>query len=162
MAQARDISLRISVDGSSAKTEINQIEQKFGELGTRLAVIERSSTALTSSLSRMGHAAAVALGGQGIIQAADAWANLESRIKLSTSSIQEAGQSMSDVFKIAQKSGQDLSTIGDLYQKISRNARQYGMDQAAVAAVTNDIANAMKLSGASAQSASAALMQFGP
>lgn len=161
MAQSPEVSIRISVDGSSVKTGISQAEQHFDGLKNHIDSIERSSAALTSSISRMGHATVAAFSIQGMAQAADAWTNLESRIKISTGSVQEAGKAIGDVFRIAQKSGQDLSSVGDIYQKLSRNARQYGMDQSAVAGVTQDIANAMKLSGASAESASAALMQFG-
>lgn len=161
MARTPEISLRISVDGSSAKTGIAQVEQHFGSLKNSIASIERSNASLTSSFARIGHAAAAAFGGAQITQAADSWANLEGRLKIATGSLQEASKAMADVYRIAQQSGQDMASVGDIYQKLSRNARQYNMDQAAVAGVTQDIANAIKLSGATAQGAQGALLQFG-
>ena len=87
MAQTGDVKIRISVDGASAKTGLNQVESGFASLRERIDSIERSSGALTASLSRMGHAAAAAFSGRELAQAADAWSTLNAQLKIDRKSV---------------------------------------------------------------------------
>lgn len=96
-----------------------------------------------------------------LAQASDAWTNLASRMALVAPTAKESAAAMSAVFDIAQKSGQSLSAIGDVYTKIARNALQYNLSAKEVATTTLAIANAVRISGGTAASTSAALLQLG-
>ncbi len=154
MASEPALKIKISADAAEANKAIKGFS---GALNT----IEKSTSSLTGSMARMGHAMAAAFSIRELAQASDSWASLQGRINLVTSSLEDAGKAMSSVFAIAQKTGTDMASIGDVYQKLSRSARQYGLDQQAVATTTEAIANAVRLSGGAASSAQAALVQFG-
>lgn len=96
-----------------------------------------------------------------LAQASDAWTNLASRMALVAPTAKDSAAAMSAVFDIAQKSGQSLSAIGDVYTKIARNALQYNLSAKEVATTTLAIANAVRISGGTAASTSAALIQLG-
>lgn len=165
MAQQNEISLRISVDGASAKTGIDQIGRQFDGLKNNIAGIERSSAALTSSISRIGAAAAafasINFGASGLMQAADAWSSINAQLKIATGSAQEGAKAYQSVLAIAQQTGQAIDDVSTVYRRFAENATALGISQRQVADITATVSQAIALSGGSAASAQAALTQFG-
>lgn len=96
-----------------------------------------------------------------VIRLADAWQSLENRLRLVTSSNKELDQSLDDVFRIAQGTSQEIDTIAQVYQRFAQNADDLGLSLTDVAEVTDVVAKAVAVSGASAAAAEAALVQFG-
>lgn len=121
----------------------------------------RGVRSVSDMLSGMRNLWVGSLGVRELAQASDAWTNLASRINLVAPSSDAARTAMAQVYSIAQQSGQSLAAIGDVYVKVARNAAQYNLTAKDTGTVTTAIANAVKLSGGSAESTSAALMQLG-
>lgn len=165
MAQTNEISLRITVDGASAKTGIDQVGRHFDGLKNNIAGIERTTTALTSSISRMGHAAAafasINFGASGLIQAADAWNSINAQLKIATGSAQEGAKAYQSVLAIAQQTGQAIDDVSTVYRRFAENSTALGISQKQVADITTTVSQAIAISGGSAASAQAALTQFG-
>lgn len=159
----RDIEfgIRITGDGKVLISEAGKAEKALEGITTSVKGTQRASEAMTGSMARMGHAMAAAFSIREMASAFDAWQGLYSRVDRASESIEQTGRSMTAIYGIAQRSGVALAEVGDVYQKISRNARQYGLEQADTLRVTEAIANAVRLSGGSAAGAQAALMQFG-
>lgn len=164
MAQTNEIALRITVDGASAKTGIDQVGRQFDGLKNNIAGIERTTTALTSSISRMGHAAAafasINFGASGLIQAADAWNSINAQLKIATGSAQEGAKAYQSVLAIAQQTGQAIDDVSTVYRRFAENSTALGISQKQVADITTTVSQAMAISGGSAASAQAALAQF--
>lgn len=96
-----------------------------------------------------------------LIQAADGYASLNARLKLATNSASEFATAQAAVFNIAQRSGSDLVSVGDLYASLSRSTQQLGVSQSALLGVVESINQALVISGGSSESAAAALVQLG-
>ncbi|MEJ2803851.1 phage tail tape measure protein [Comamonadaceae bacterium PP-2] len=158
-----DINIKLTAQDVSAgafrsyKSNLDSVGQSFG-------TFDRSAQAASSAVQVFGRFAGVALAGlsaKEIVGMADAWTNMQNRLRLVTSSQAELSQASNDVFNIAQKTSQQLGTTGDVYQRFAQNTKALGLAQADVARLTETTAKAVAISGASAASAEAGLMQFG-
>jgi tape measure domain-containing protein len=96
----------------------------------------------------------------GLAQTADAWAGLSARLKLATDSEQAFAAASEQVFGIAQRTRADLEATAHLYGKLAQAIRDHREIQADAAQVTETIAQAVAITGASSAAASAALTQF--
>jgi len=138
--------LVISVDS-------RQVQQADRAMGALI----RTSSAVTSAVA----AVTAGFGVREIYQAAEAYQTITNRMKLVTSSAVELAAAQSAVFGIAQKSGQSLSATAELYQRIAQNQDALKLSGEGVAGIVDTISKAMVISGASASSAQAALIQLG-
>lgn len=96
-----------------------------------------------------------------IIATADAWTELQNRLRQVTDGQRELNQATDDVFRIAQTTSQALEPVAQVYQRLAQNAAQLGIDQKKVAEITETVSKAVAASGASADAADAALRQLG-
>lgn len=96
-----------------------------------------------------------------ILATADAWTEMQNRLRQVTSSQKELNQATNDVFRIAQTTSQALEPVAQVYQRLAQNAEQLGIDQKKVAEITETVSKAVAASGASADAADAALRQLG-
>ena len=114
--------------------------------------------------SGIGNAAIAAIGigsVAGIAQMMDKWTEFNNRLKLVTASSQELQTAQSELLNIATRTGQNLDGVASVYQRFAANAKQLGISQQDTLAITETVNKAIAVSGASAESASAALTQFG-
>ncbi|WP_176464977.1 phage tail tape measure protein [Pseudomonas fragi] len=91
----------------------------------------------------------------------EAYGTLTNRLKLVTSSSAELVAAQSAVFNIAQASAQPLASTAELYQRIATNQEALKLSGEGVAGVVGTISKTLAVSGASAESANAALIQLG-
>ncbi|MGV6989661.1 phage tail tape measure protein [Testudinibacter sp. P80/BLE/0925] len=99
--------------------------------------------------------------GKSVIQHADAYTEIGNRMKLVTSNSVESARAMQTVFDVSLRTNQSVDGTAQVYQRFAQNAQQLGISQAQVASLTETVSKAVAISGASAASAQAALMQFG-
>lgn len=116
---------------------------------------------LSSSLSRIAGPLAAFLSVRQVAQYAQAWTELNNRLKLVTATNQELAQSSKDIYSIAQRTGQALAGTSEVYSRIAKNATTYGLSLNEVARITETVSKSVAISGTSAESAAAGLMQFG-
>lgn len=145
---------------SSARASENQMTK------TAVAVKSLGREAATSSNAIAGInrflAGLLALRtAEGLTRMADAWTDLQNRLRLVTTGQKELNQATSDVFKIAQNTSQEIDAVATIYQRFAQNAQKLGLNLQDVAEVTSTVSKAVAVSGASASSAQAALVQFG-
>ncbi|MDF2419184.1 tape measure protein [Acinetobacter beijerinckii] len=91
----------------------------------------------------------------------DSYTGLQNRLKLVTASQTELNQAMQDTFSIAQATGQSWDSTAQVYQRFADNAKRLGISFQETALLTDTVAKAISISGGSAASAEAALVQFG-
>lgn len=111
-----------------------------------------------------GGAAIAAIGvgsAAGVVQLMDKWTEFNNRLKLVTASSQELQTAQSELLNIATRTGQNLDGVASVYQRFAANAKQLGISQQDTLGITETVNKAIAVSGASAESASAALTQFG-
>lgn len=143
--------------------------------GQEFADASRSAQGLGAQITGVGQAAASArafIGGlvaslasvaavTGFIRVADDVLTLQARLKLSTETAEEFARAQEALFEIAQRSRAPLQETVNLYSKIATATKGAGVGQETLLGVVETINQAVQLSGASAASAQAALVQLG-
>lgn len=155
--------VRVVITGDAAQFEAatRRATASLGQMQDKIGNVERSSATLAASFSRMGHAAAAAFSVSSIARAADAYANLNARLSLVSGSASEAALAYQRVLDIAKGTRQGVEEVAGVYEKFARVSADLGISQSQVANLTESVAQSMAISGASAQAAQAALLQFG-
>lgn len=96
-----------------------------------------------------------------IYQASEAYSTLTNRLRLVTEGSQALATAQQSVFQIAQDARQPLTSTAELYQRIATNQKELNLSGKGVADVVGTISKTLAISGASAASANAALIQLG-
>lgn len=145
-----------------------QAKRNAEQLNRELQSIERNGTFATRSMDAMSVATRslatqmTALVSAGVlISKMDTYTGLQNRLKLVTASQNELKQAMEDTFSIAQATGQAWDSTAQVYQRFADNAKRLGITLEQTASLTDTVAKSISISGGSAASAEAALVQFG-
>lgn len=95
------------------------------------------------------------------IKMADTFKLMEGRLSLVTNGYQELTSAQQSLFAISQNTRQSLESTTDLYTRIARSTKELGKSQSEMLTVTEAINKSFIISGSSAQSANAAIIQLG-
>lgn len=144
-----------------AGASIDDVGRRATTSGGRIQAFGRQAEGLVSSISGLAAPLAAAFSAAKIAAAAEQYVNLTNRLRLVTEGAEQLAYAQQSVYDIAQNSRQSLETTAQVYQRIAQNGRQLGLSFADVASVTETVAKTVALSGASAQAADAAMVQFG-
>lgn len=158
---AQESRLVIVIDAKNA-------ERNARNLGNELDSIERKGDFATKSMDGLSVATRQLAGymaGLVTVSAAiskmDAYTGLQNRLKLVTNNQTELNKATEDTFRIAQKTYSAWDSVLQVYQRFSDNARTLNLTMDDTARLTETVSKAVAISGASAQAADAALVQFG-
>lgn len=105
-------------------------------------------------------ATSLALVGKSMIDATEQTGPLLNRLKLVTDSTAQAEKTFQDLYKVGQEARVNFIELGQTYQTIARSGREMGTSQKDLLRVTETIAKSLTISGTSAASAQAALVQL--
>ena len=100
-------------------------------------------------------------GAQKAIGSMDAYDQVQNKLRRVTDGEAELQAATAQTKKIALESRTSWDSVAAIYQKVGINADKLGLSQEQVGTTAETISKAMKVSGASAQSTSAALYQLG-
>ena len=92
---------------------------------------------------------------------ADSYTEIQNKLRLVESASINSARGLESVFDISLKTNQSIQATSGVYQRFAQNAEALKISQAQVASLTETVSKAVAISGASAESAQAALMQFG-
>lgn len=158
---AQESRLVIVIDAKNA-------ERNARNLGNELDSIERKGDFATKSMDGLSVATRQLAGymaGLVTVSAAiskmDTYTGLQNRLKLVTNSQVELNKATEDTFRIAQKTYSTWNSVLQVYQRFSDNAKTLNLTMDDTARLTETVSKAVAISGASAQAADAALVQFG-
>ncbi|MFW1913296.1 tape measure protein [Acinetobacter sp. ULE_I064] len=126
-----------------------------------LGRIEQSTNGATNAIKGLAVAALGSFSVHQVIAYTDSYTNLQNRLKLVTNSQQELSTATKDTFNIAQATAQSWGSVAQVYQRFAENSSRLGITMQQTASLTDTVSKAISISGASAASAEAALMQFG-
>lgn len=143
-------------------------ERNARNLGNELDSIERNGDYATKSMDKLsvatrqlaGYMAGVVSVGAAINKM-DLYTGINNKLKLVTNSQEELNRAMTDTFDIAQRSASSWSAVNDVYSKYMSNAKTLNLTQAQTAKLTEITSKAVAISGSNAESAAAALFQYG-
>ncbi|PUA95527.1 tape measure domain-containing protein [Acidovorax sp. 107] len=95
-----------------------------------------------------------------LVKMADASTNVASRLSLVTTSASELAQVQRRLFDIAQSSRVSFVDLAGTYAQIARSTKELGVSQSSLLGIIKTVSQAVTISGGSAQSAQAALVQL--
>lgn len=163
---------------AAARAEVQSLAPAYTAAGSAAAASgakqTASATAVKSSLSDVGsqlrniqNIAATAIGGtfitslaRDIADVADEYNNLAARIKLVTGEGAAFDAAFQGVQQIALATNSELEATGTLFARISQAGKELGLSQEAALSLTQTINQAIQLSGGSAESAKASIIQL--
>lgn len=122
--------------------------------------IERFGAKLSSITSAIKlYAAALAV--VKVAQMADSFKLLASRVEIAAGGLEKGAEAMAALQRIAQSTQTELAGNVQVFARLNSSILQMGGNQQDTLRVTDLLAKSIKLSGASAQESTAAMLQFG-
>lgn len=115
---------------------------------------------LTSSVGGYAAAMAGALAVGNVVNQADAWNQVNARLKQATTSTEDFAVSQKALFDLSQRTGTSFSDNAGLFSRSASSMREFGFSTDDVLGVTEALSVGLQVSGASSESASAAITQF--
>ncbi len=177
-ARARE-SAAAQTQSATAAQRVTSAYTEQGAAATRAAAQQATAAntvrggleGIAGQLRSIQALAATVLGGQllsgqigDLARTADAYANLEARIKLVTGEGTALQEAFAGVFDVAQRTNTAVEGTGTLFARIAQSQRDLGAStteaSATALALTETINQAIQVSGGSAQSADAAVTQL--
>lgn len=153
--------LIISIDARNAERTARELSRELQNITNGGSQADRQVNQLGSSLrSLAGYMAGIVTVGAAINRV-DAFTGLQNRLKLVTNSQVELNTAMNDTFSIAQRTASGWDSVAMVYQRFADNADRLNISMQQTASLTETVSKAISVSGGSAASAEAALMQFG-
>lgn len=156
-----DAGLRTGPIISGAGNAINGAGQNARSATSQVQSLERQVKSLGSAAAGIAGPLAAAFSAKAFYDAAEAYSTLTNRMKLVTDGAGELAAAQKAVFAISQSSYQPLTATAELYQRIATNQKELKLTGEGVAGVVGTISKTLAISGASAASANAALIQLG-
>lgn len=158
---AQESVLRIVIDSRNAERNARNVARELQNIERNGDYASRSMDSMSVATRQLaGYMAGVVTVGAAISKM-DAYTGLQNRLKLVTDSQAELNTAMNDTFAIAQKTASSWDSVAMVYQRFADNADRLGISMKQTAALTETVSKAISVSGGSAASAEAALMQFG-
>lgn len=152
---ATQVGIRLSLTGAQ------QTEAGLRRVASSVDQVGVSAVAVRGAVTRLAGAFAGVVSVGAFAQAADAVTTLNNQLRLASGSASSAATAYSALFDIAQKSRVSFTELGGTFASITRATQEMGLSQKQVLDVTEAIANAITVSGASASASQAALIQLG-
>ena len=143
-----------------ARTEKNKLAAFANQIGLTTRSLKTLES--TAKLAMGSLAAGVGVMGlKSLVDIADKYTLLDGRLKLVTKSSQELVSVQASLYQISQKTRTDYSATADLYTQMARSTESLGLNTEQLLKMTEGVNKALIVSGASSESANAALIQLG-
>ncbi|WP_120993125.1 tape measure protein [Stutzerimonas urumqiensis] len=149
-----NVATQVIIDGkNNTRGAFADLNRQIDQTNQRLAVAGKAFKAAFS-------VAAVAAASRSYSTLADQSTQMESRLKLASRSQEEFNRALGDVRRIANENGASITSVTQLYARLTPALREAGRSQTDVARVTEAVTKAMRISGASASESAAGIQQF--
>ncbi|MBH1985296.1 MAG: tape measure protein [Burkholderiales bacterium] len=148
-----DLEIRLRADIARLQADMTQARRTVTETQDK---INAAANAMKTALAGIGIGAGLAE----IIKMADEYAKFTAQLRLASTSVADYAASYEAVKRIAKTSQQDLASTGVLYARIANGTRELGTTQKQVAAITETVNLALRVSGATATESASAQLQL--
>lgn len=154
----------LSSEASTSTASFDNLSASVKNSNDKLSGIEKSVNGVSSSFGFLKSAIAgvsILSLAKEAIELADTYKLVEGRLTLVSSSSAELAKSQKELFNISQTTRQEYKDTADLYYRISKSVETLNKSQEDNLKVTEIINKMVILSGSSAESANAAIIQLG-
>lgn len=154
--------LTIDVNAKLAglETGLKRVEDMVGKTSGSIAGLNSTVGVLKAGLAGLGAGLSVGLFAKAFINAADTFARVDTQLKNATTTTLEFAEAQRRLFDIAQSTRQSYANLATTYAQISASAGASIGTQDQQLRFFETVSKAITLSGASAEQANAALLQF--
>lgn len=160
-----DLLVRLGVDDAKFRNGLSVAEARAKSFSTRttqyLKNIENAANSVEKINTRLFNFSVASVGLGTLKNYVDGYTEVKNKLALVESASFSSQRGLQSLFDISLKTNQSLEATSSIYQRFAQNAQALGINQARVASLTETVSKAVAISGASAASAQAALMQFG-
>lgn len=139
--------------GRRAAAATRESRRALAELNAQLATVRTAATGLAGAF-------AGAFATQELIRYVDTWNQLSGRLRLASTDTLDFANSQRVLMEMSQRTGTSFEANASLYARVAQSMRDAGYASADVAKVTETVATALKLSGASTEEASSVITQL--
>ncbi len=148
-----EMEIRLRADIARLQRDMDSARQV---VGNATSGIERAASSAKAALAGIG----LSMGMSQIIGMTDQYTKFTAQLRLATLSTREYNQALASVKAISTTAQSSLADMGTLYAKIANGTRELGNTQKQVTEITEVVGLALKVSGATAQEASSAMLQL--
>lgn len=174
MATLPGLRVGLTLDSATFVRETRRVEQTVrnmgGNIGKQTAVIERGFGRVNSAIGAaratlvgfgvaVGATGLISLGRQ-IISTSDQYAKLTGRLRLAIGDTESLARVQERLLAVSQSTRQELFATSEVFTRLAIGLRDSGKSAGDLLAVTEALAQAVAISGASTAEASAGLRQF--
>lgn len=154
--------LTIDVNAKLAglETGLKRVEDMVGKTSGSIAGLSSTVGVLKTGLAGLGTGLSAGLFAKAFINAADTFARVDTQLKNATATTLEFAEAQRRLFDIAQSTRQSYANLATTYAQISASAGSSIGTQDQQLRFFETVSKAITLSGASAEQANAALLQF--
>ncbi|MCG3472005.1 tape measure protein [Xenorhabdus bovienii] len=178
MAKLRELIIKISANSATFQSEIARASRMGADYyrtmengGRRAAVAARGSSAALRDLnnqlvsmkaSAMGMAGSFAgiFATSKLVETADKWTNLNSRLKLATESSLDLADSQRLLMEMSQKTGTSFEANATVFARAAAPMRAFKYASQDIVNMTEALSTGLRISGANASESSSVLVQF--
>lgn len=151
---------RLGGTSSTAAKGFHLLQQGSNNAGEGILRLNKSSGDLNSNLLMLTKSLVSYEIAARAIAAADDYNNMNNRLKLVTDSQAELNTALKDTFEISQTTGTIWSSTVQIYQRFLDISDDVGKSQAEIGRITETVSKSIAMSGATVESANAAIIQF--
>lgn len=155
------IRLEFKSNSKQAQRDLNQLEKSVEGIDQNVASATKSFNGMAKMAKIAGGALAGIFAAKKITGVVDQFTLIENRIALVTGRTQEMNTTFKELQEISFRARGSLEGIADLYNRLGRTTKRLGVSNDEVLEVTETIQKAITISGSSAESANAAIVQLG-
>lgn len=142
--------IQLIVRGSGAEKSVDGVTK-------RLTEADRAARRLNQTMSSL----VTLMTGAQFIKLADTYTSITNKLRTVSNGHDDLAGNMQRTFKLAQNNRVAWETLANTYSRIHRSTTQLRLSQQQVADVTDTLAKAIKLSGATTAEANSVMIQFG-
>ncbi|MDN5850303.1 MAG: tape measure protein [Nitrococcus sp.] len=171
MATAQELLVVIDASTERLRRELNRadaqvaqstrkIERELGGIDAAFTRLNKTAAAAGAAMSLVFAAMGAASGIGAIVRINDAYTRMASRLRLVTDSSAELAQIQNKLFALAQQTRSEYEGVVDLYVNLAANTKELGLSQGELIDIVRVSNQAIQISGASAEEASAGVRQL--
>ncbi len=145
--------IQVKIDPTGAVSGTKQVEKGLNK-------VEDASDRLRNSIKRTFQFIGVAVAIRELTRTADAYTNLQNRLRVVTSGTQELASVTEELYKISQRTRSSFASSAELYARVALATKEMGVESKQLTEFTESLNQAIILSGASSTEAQAGLLQL--
>lgn len=154
----RGVEIKVSSNSTQARQDLGKLQRSVGNIEKSVSTLNKAFVGLAAGI---GAAFSAAAASKGINRVTDSLTNLENRVALVTGRTQKLNDTMDALYSISKRTRAPVDLAANTFNRFGLALKGTGRSSADILKAVTSINKAIAISGASTESARAALTQFG-